>query len=122
MPESEEPRKATQPDMFAPTEDGVRSDARMARPPSHFKGTRSLERLKDRIQLAVRELKRLRDENAALAQQIEVLQQRASGSVDGTPVVFTEDPAQLRAKVESFIETIDQYLAHATEPDPEVPS
>ena len=65
---------------------------------------------------------RLRDENAALAQHIEVLQQRASGSVEGTPVVFTEDPAQLRAKVESFIETIDQYLAHAAEPDPEVPS
>lgn len=120
MPESDEPRKATQPDMFASAEDGVRAEARAGR--THFKGTRSLERLKDRIQLAVRELRRLRDENAALAQQVEALQQRASGSAEGTPVVFTEDPAQLRTRIDSFIETIDQYLAHAAEPDPEVPS
>lgn len=120
MPESDEPRKATQPDMFASTDDGVRVEARAGR--AHFKGTRSLERLKDRIQLAARELKRLRDENAALAQQVESLQQRASGSAEGIHVVFTEDPAQLREKIETFIETIDQYLAHAAEPDPEVPS
>ncbi len=80
------------------------------RGPVHLKGTRSLERLRDRIDLAVKELVRLREENAALQKQLDSFQSHGIESADGTPVVFTESPSALRTKVENFIEAIDRYI------------
>ena len=60
--------------------------------------------------LTSRELARLRAENVDLQRQVEELKAGGGKPVEGTPVVFTETPAGLRAKVEGFIEAIDQYL------------
>ena len=75
-----------------------------------LKSYKSLERLRDRVQLTTRELARLRAENAELQRQVEDLKAGGGTPVEGTPIVFTETPAGLRAKVEGFIEAIDQYL------------
>jgi len=92
------------------------------RGPVHLKGTRSLERLRDRIDLAVKELARLRDENAALQKQLDSFQSHGIESMDGTPVVFTESPSALKSKVENFIEAIDRYIeqAHGDDDDTSV--
>lgn len=75
-----------------------------------LKSYKSLERLRDRVLLTSRELARLRAENQELKRQVEELRVGGGAVVDGTPIVLTESPAALRAKVESFIDAIDQYL------------
>ncbi len=109
--EQDEPSHAQQ-NMF---EGSNGSDQRRAsrgpkRGPVYLKGTRSLERLRDRIDLAVKELARLREENAALQKQLDSFQSHGIEAMDGTPVVFTESPSALRTKVENFIEAIDRYI------------
>jgi hypothetical protein len=106
--------------MFSSADENGRGEARPPRTPSQLKGTRSLERLRDRIQLAARELHRLREENAALSEQVQTLQSRASGSVEGTTVTFTENPALLRGRIDSFLEAIDHYLERSAEPEADV--
>lgn len=120
MPDPENARAPQQPDMFADREpDPAPADPR---PLSGAKGTRALERLRDRILLASRELKRLREENAALQQQVEELRSRTLGPAEGTSIVFTETPAALRAKVDTFIDAIDQYLERASSGEREAAS
>ena len=77
---------------------------------AHLKGTRSLERLRDRIELAARELKRLREENRELHKQIDSLRTQGSEAVEGSTIHFTESPGELREKVESFIAAIDAQI------------
>lgn len=109
MPDAEGP---SQQDMFTESDDAHSIDpARTGRRSLSPKTERALERLRDRISLAARELRRLREENARLHRQVEELQTRGLGEVDGTPVVFTEDASALKSKVERFIESIDLYLA-----------
>lgn len=104
-----------QRDMFSESDDPNALDTgRTGRRSLSMTSERALERLRDRIHLAARELRRLREENAKLHRQVEDLQTRGLGEVDGTPVVFTEDAAALRSKVERFIESIDLYLADQT--------
>ena len=74
---------------------------------SRPKSTASLQRLRDRIDLAVKELSRLREENASLNKQIDSLRTDGTATVDGTSVVFTESPDVLRSQVEKYIAAID---------------
>ncbi|GMQ82501.1 MAG: hypothetical protein BMS9Abin05_1955 [Rhodothermia bacterium] len=77
---------------------------------SRPRGTASLQRLKDRIGLAVKELSRLREENASLHKQIDSLRTDGIASVEGTSVVFTESSEALRSQVEKYIEAIDRSI------------
>lgn len=102
----------SQGDMFSEPSDPDTIDTSQAgRRALSVRSERALERLRDRISLAARELQRLREENARLHRQVEDLQTRGLGEVEGTPVVFTEDASALRSKVERFIESIDLHLA-----------
>lgn len=76
-----------------------------------LKGPQSLERLRDRVKKAARELERLRTENAALTERLRRLESRPAVDLDGTVLAFDEDPDVLREKVEGFIQAIDTYLA-----------
>ena len=76
----------------------------------HLKGTRSLESLRIRIDLASKELYRLREENHALHRELDALRQRGNSPAEGTSVVFGERPAALQAKLESYIRVIDRYI------------
>ncbi len=85
--------------------------------PSHVPGTQSIERLRNRIELTVKELTRLRSENASLQKQLQEVKAHPLDSLDGTPVIFTESPAALRAKVEGFIGAIDRYVQATAKED-----
>jgi hypothetical protein len=80
------------------------------RGPRHQKETRALESLRVRIELAVKELARLRAENHALRKEVESLRHDMTMGVDGTPVVFTESPAQLREQIEHCMAIIDRHI------------
>lgn len=75
-----------------------------------LKGSSSLKRLRDRVETAAHELKRLREENKALSDRLEQLELNPSVSDEGTLLTFEEDPELLRRKIETFIEAIDRYL------------
>jgi len=87
--------------------------------PTHLKGTRALERLRSRIDMAVKELKRLRTENHALHKEIEVLKSRSIEAPDGTAVVFNEGPSDLRSQLETYIAVIDSYIEREESTDTE---
>ena len=84
--------------------------------PVRLKSPQALERLRDRVQTAARELARLRQENAKLAERIRTLETRPVVDPDAALVTFDEDPEELRRKVEGFIDAIDQYLSNEPEP------
>lgn len=76
----------------------------------HLRGIASLERLRDRVEVASRELRKLREENAALAARLSELESRPFLLEGETTISFDEDPEVLRRKVTGFIEAIDRYL------------
>lgn len=80
------------------------------RGPSHLAGTQALERLRDRIDLAVKELHRLREENAALHKELDAIRRGGKSVVDGTEVQFTESADALRAQLNRYIGTIDELI------------
>lgn len=80
------------------------------RGPAHLKGTRALERLRDRIDLAVKELHRLREENMALRREVDALQRGGRADQDGTHMVFTESPDELRGSLEAYIRLVDELI------------
>lgn len=80
------------------------------RGPAHLKGSRSLERLRDRIELAVKELHRLRQDNADLQKQLDSFRSQGLETFEGTVVTFADSPSALRTKVETCIDAIDRYL------------
>ena len=77
-----------------------------------LKGTRSLRRLRDRVERAASELIRLREENATLQERITELEGDGAGKADGGAgkLVLDTDPEALKRKVEGFIQSIDNYL------------
>ena len=70
----------------------------------------SLERLRDRVEVAAREMKRLREENRALADRVKELESRPAVEPHGTFLSLDHDPELLKRKISGFIEAIDEYL------------
>ena len=81
-------------------------EARHAATPAEW---RTLARLRERVEAAVREIERLRSANAALAERVGELQ-GALGE-DGPAPALPGDPDTLRTRVQGFIDAIDQVLA-----------
>lgn len=75
-----------------------------------MKGTRSLESLRIRIELAAKELYRLREENLQLHRELEAMRNRGNSSAEGTSIVFSESAASLQSKLESYIRVVDRYI------------
>ncbi len=92
-----------------------------SRPPAKapLKSLQSLELLRDRIEQAAFELKRLRQENQALTHRIHALETRHAAHPDQTQVTLDEPPQALEQKVKRFIKAIDQYLNEEVNPAPE---
>lgn len=108
-----EPSQTAAPQQMKPPSNDS-DDKPKRRPPVSLKNPQSLERLRDRVKKAARELERLRQENAALAERIRHLEARPAVDLEGTVLAFDEDPDLLREKVEGFIQAIDTYLAKET--------
>ena len=89
----------------------------MSDDPSEVTGPRSLERLKDRVELAIKELQRLRSENASMKKQIDSIQSQGPAAGDGTAVVFNESPEALKAQIKQYIEAIDRLTAQSNGAD-----
>ncbi len=87
----------------------------MPKGPVALKPPQSLERLRERVRTAARELDRLRKENDRLLEHIKELETRPPVDLEGTVLVLDEDPEALREKVEGFIQAIDRYLAPETD-------
>lgn len=75
-----------------------------------LRGISSLERLRDRIDTAAMELRRLRDENRALAERIRELEARPEVDPGETVLTFDRDPEVLKRKIAGFIDALDAYL------------
>ncbi len=80
-----------------------------------LRGTQALERLRERVEVAARELERLRKDNILLARRIAELEARPEVDTNQSFLVFEEDPEGLRKRVESFIQAIDAHLARERE-------
>lgn len=96
------------PENGSPPSEGLRS------------GWRSLSHLRDRIDAAVREIERLRAENADLARRLVDLE-------DGPPspsFSFGDDesPDVLRARVQGFIDLVDGMIESGSPPSTTEPS
>ena len=82
-------------------------------------GPRSLELLKDRIETAAREINRLRQENAELAERMARLEESQGHDIRNL-LETTQASEELREKIAGFIEAIERYLdEHAPESNPE---
>lgn len=97
-----------QQSMFEAAENGSKSTR--SRGSKHLKGTRSLESLRIRIELAAKELYRLREENLQLHRELEAMRNRGNSSAEGTSIVFSESAASLQSKLESYIRVVDRYI------------
>lgn len=90
-------------------------DAGPTRTDASAPSLQALERLRDRVEAAAREIERLRQENERLAERVQELAAlEAARPEDGGPLptlVLESDPEALRRKVEGFIEAIDRVLA-----------
>jgi len=80
---------------------------------SHMDGTKSLERLRDRVNLAVKELQRLREENASLRKELKSSQKARAATDEGSVIHFNEGPAELRSQVQALIDSIDERIEKA---------
>jgi hypothetical protein len=79
------------------------------------RGSQVLERLRERVEVAARELERLRKDNILLARRIAELEARPAVEQDQSFLVFDESEEVLRRKVEGYIQAIDAYLARERE-------
>ncbi len=75
---------------------------------------RTLRRLRERAEAPVREIERLRADNATLAARVGELQ-GALGE-DGPAPTLPGDPETLRTRVQGFIDAIDDVLAAGDAP------
>jgi len=75
-----------------------------------MKGTRSIARLRDRVNLAIKELSRLRTENHRLKKELESVGSRARTPNEGASIVFTESAGELRERIESCIRAVDAHM------------
>lgn len=96
--------------MFEAEEGSGKKGKSQSRGSVHLKGTRSLESLRIRIDLASKELYRLREENHQLHRELDALRQRGNSPTEGTSIVFGERASSLQSKLESYIRVIDRYI------------
>ncbi len=82
---------------------------------SSLQSAESLHNLRDLVKQASKELRRLKNENAALAARIQELEDGPKVDSDAAMLVFDEEPEQLRTSVKGFIQAIDSYLAEDEE-------
>lgn len=84
----------------------------------------ALERLRERVEAAAKEIERLRTENAALTERVRELAAHPaiSADPDGLHLALDTDPEVLRAKVQGFIETLDRMLAEPVADAPDATS
>jgi uncharacterized protein (UPF0335 family) len=86
-------------------------------------GLAALERLRGRIEAAVAEIERLREENAALSDRVQELATHdVAGGNDAAGLTLEGDPETLRKQVEGFIEAIDRMLVVPKTPGEDAPS
>lgn len=69
--------------------------------------------LRDRVGKAIREIERLRKENAALSASVKEL--KAAGSGGGFDLGEGETPEELKAKIQGFIATINDVLGESVD-------
>lgn len=109
-PPAEDQSSSSSTAAASPNNEAAPADASNADASGGLKGTRSLRRLRDRIERAAHELQVLREENAALNERIQELEAMPSDSGEGGVRFLETDPDALKRKVEGFIDVIDQYL------------
>lgn len=97
-----------------PNEAEPQASDNAAATPVHLSGLDVLERLRDRVEVAARELRRLRDENAHLVERIRELEAHPATSPSALPLSLDKDPELLRRRITGFIEAIDRYLEKET--------
>ena len=81
----------------------------------HLRSIASMERLRDRVEVASHELRRLREENTALSQRIQELKTGPRVETSASFISFDNDPELLRRKITNYIEAIDRYLEKESE-------
>ncbi len=82
---------------------------------SSIQSAESLRNLRDLVKQASKELRRLKKENAALAERIQELEGGPKIDPDAAVLAFDEEPERLRTTVKGFIQAIDNYLAEDEE-------
>lgn len=97
--------------MFEPDDTPTKKSTTKAS--SHMDGTRSLERLRDRVDLAVKELRRLREENGALRKELAAARKTKTAPEDGSTIHFNESPGELRKQVQVLIDVLDDHIEQA---------
>ena len=75
-----------------------------------LRGVASLERLRDRVEVAAHELKRLREENESLRRRVREFEARPNPGTKATVSSIEHDPEVLKKKIGGFIEAIDRFL------------
>lgn len=70
--------------------------------------------LRDRVNKAIKEIEKLRKENAKLSAQVKKLEAAAGGG-GGFGLTDSESPEELKARIEGFIATIDDVLGESAE-------
>ncbi|MXX59170.1 MAG: hypothetical protein F4246_12640 [Rhodothermaceae bacterium] len=75
-----------------------------------LRGAKSLRRLRDRVEAAAREIKRLRLQNRKLAEQIAELEAASNIEPTNTVLTFDENEQEFLDRINKFIKTIDNYL------------
>lgn len=106
----DEPDEASERTAAPADEGGAAGGGRDVTKRVKLRSSGSLERLRDRVDNAAHELKRLREENQALSERIKELESRPHVAPQGTFLSLDHDPEMLRRKISGFIEAIDRYL------------
>ena len=107
-------RSTAQQSMFDSEESaGAPARKSTARASANMEGTKSLERLRDRINLAVKELKRLREENGTLRKELKSLRKARSVPEEGSVIHFNESPSRLREEIQALIDALDDRIEQA---------
>ncbi len=69
--------------------------------------------MRDRVKQAVREIERLRKENAVLAARVKELE--TGGSDGGFFLADVETPEELKARIQGFIATINDLIGETVD-------
>lgn len=73
-------------------------------------GVAALQRLRERVERAIAEIDRLRNENRSLKQQLIDFQKRPPPVVGDFPQFICENPEEVRESLDRFIALLDRRL------------